>query len=648
MKHVPAFLFLTIVTAAFSLSSTGHAEPVPEGLLAKARQLKLAESDEWRRLVHYRKSLLGPWTSEADGMNFFVASHGRSEPESELEATIAGFFDTSKRALEGDKEPPQSVRCQFPARFSYLDRQLGLSALVPKQTCAEWDEFRNRVAAKSATLVFSSFYSGSPSSTYGHSLLRLNKSNGADASEHHQLLDSGVNYAALQTTSNPIFYALYGLAGVFRGVFSNVPYYYKVREYGDFESRDLWEYDLDLTPDEVTHLVEHLWELGSTYFDYYYLTENCSYHMLTLVEAAAPRTHLVNRVPFWVIPTDSVKAFFEDGLVRKTNFRASLSTQFEARLRRLNRGEEDELQRLASNDRATEHPSAILPAASFSGEARAKIADAYMDYVDLHYAKQLYKKEDAYTTPKEALLLERSRLPMTPPLDFSTPPVASPHLSHPSARAIVNRIENQNHGGATDFAIRFALHDLADPARGLPDADIDFFHLELRYRDKPQMVRVENAVLFGIGTYQPVDTYRRNLSWRAKLGLQRVDDARCENCLAGGACGGAGYSTSVNVIAQNLIYAMIDTEAFTSPDFKVDKFTLRGGPMLGLRTRFSNSLAWLTEAHYFWSVSQPHFDGYQIDSRLRLVPDGGTWGLDLRGLWKTETREVALGVVHYF
>jgi hypothetical protein len=238
-------------------------------------------------------------------------------------------------------------------------------------------------------------------------------------------------------------------------------------------------------------------------------------------------------------------------------------------------------------------------------------------------------------------------LPMTPPLDFSNPPVASPNESHGSARAMVSRVENQNFGGATDFTIKFALHGLLDPTRGLPDfADIDFFHLKLRYWDKPQDVRVEHAVLFGVGTYPPLDPYMKKMSWRAKINLDRIDDARCGNCLAGGAWGGAGLS--LEPLKSLLTYALIDGELQTSPEFNESKFTARAGPTLGARVRFTEQLAWLTEARYFWAITKPQFDDYQIDTRLRLVPGGTTWGLDLQGIWRTENREVAVGVLHYF
>ena len=59
-------------------------------------------------------------------------------------------------------------------------------------------------------------------------------------------LNYTVNFSADVTNSNDFLFAFYGLAGRYRGRFATVPYYIKIREYTDMESRDLWEYDLSL------------------------------------------------------------------------------------------------------------------------------------------------------------------------------------------------------------------------------------------------------------------------------------------------------------------------------------------------------------------------------------------------------------------
>ena len=72
------------------------------------------------------------------------------------------------------------------------------------------------------------------------------------------------------TTDNPIVYSILGTMGGFKGSLVSLPYYYKIREYNDHESRDLWSYELNLSYEEIEVIIDHLWELGQTVFDYYY------------------------------------------------------------------------------------------------------------------------------------------------------------------------------------------------------------------------------------------------------------------------------------------------------------------------------------------------------------------------------------------
>jgi len=41
-----------------------------------------------------------------------------------------------------------------------------------------------------------------------------------------------------------------------------MPYYLKVREYNDMENRDVWEYELNLSPEEIDRLLMHTGSSG--------------------------------------------------------------------------------------------------------------------------------------------------------------------------------------------------------------------------------------------------------------------------------------------------------------------------------------------------------------------------------------------------
>ncbi|MEI8617212.1 DUF4105 domain-containing protein [Pseudoalteromonas sp. B193] len=80
-----------------------------------------------------------------------------------------------------------------------------------------------------------------------------------DQTRHKELLAFAVNFAAEPDGSdNAAMYALKGLIGSYPGKFSLMPYYKKVREYNDLESRDIWEYKLNLSEPQVELILLHL------------------------------------------------------------------------------------------------------------------------------------------------------------------------------------------------------------------------------------------------------------------------------------------------------------------------------------------------------------------------------------------------------
>ena len=174
---------------------------------------------------------------------------------------------------------------------------------------------------RSAVLIFPGSYLNSPASLFGHTLL------GIEGPYHSKLLAYAVNYSALTDESNGIAFALKGIFGLYPGYYSLLPYYEKTKEYGDLERRDIWEYALNLSPEETARMAPHIWELRGIYSDYYFFDENCSYNLLFLLEAARPSLRLAEQTRPWVIPVDTVRLVQESGLVRKMHYRPSKATR---------------------------------------------------------------------------------------------------------------------------------------------------------------------------------------------------------------------------------------------------------------------------------------------------------------------------------
>ena len=252
--------------------------------------------------------------SEIDDSNFFLSKDGKTNPKSELYATIDAlinetYFDDN------------STACKFPARKQWLKEKLNIE-IFPKVECSQYDIVLKKLQPTSTTLVFPAAHINSPASMFGHTFLRINS--------HYKskLLSYAINYAADADPSkeNGFMFAMKGLFGGYYGKYSLLPYYEKLKEYRDTEQRDVWEYDLNLTKEETLRMFRHIWELNGTHSTYYFTTQNCSYNMLWFLEAAREDINLRDYFTLQVIPLETVHAVkLEDLIVNKT-FRPSKRT----------------------------------------------------------------------------------------------------------------------------------------------------------------------------------------------------------------------------------------------------------------------------------------------------------------------------------
>jgi len=195
----------------------------------------------------------------------------------------------------------------------------------PALDCAELKTWQQVINPKGVTLVFPTAFMNSPSSMFGHTLLRIDAK---DQTRSKELIAFAVNFAAEPDDSdNAAMYALKGLVGSYPGKFSLMPYYKKVREYNDLESRDIWEYKLNLTEQQVERVLLHLWELQRATFDYFFIDENCSYQLLGLLQLAKDDLNLTSQFNMQAIPSDTVAALRDNNLLQAPNYRPAFGTK---------------------------------------------------------------------------------------------------------------------------------------------------------------------------------------------------------------------------------------------------------------------------------------------------------------------------------
>lgn len=541
----------------------------------------LHQEKAWHRLIHYKETITGTYKSETDGKNFFLDTNGKYDPMGELISTLEAF-------AREDEINNQHAICRFPARYLWLKKKTKLREVDFSQ-CKDYFAFKEKLSAEKVYLIFSSYYINTPASAFGHTFIRLKKKAIDNTIEHSELLDYGVNFSASVTTNNSLIYAYQGLMGGFHGVFASIPFYYKVREYNDFESRDLYSYELNLNQDQVDMLVAHLWELGQTYFDYYYLTENCSYHLLGLLEAANPSLNLTDRLPFYVIPIDTVRSIVkESGLVASIKMRPALRTKLKQGFDELSTNEIRKIKDLSIHSNFS-HLDGKSP------QEKSRMLDLAIDYYDYKYSGAILKST-IIPDEKRRLLEVRSSLEL-PSNDKIIVPKHFPHDGHKSRRLAVN-------AGKIDdepfqlYQMRFALHDLLDfPLGAPPNSQVEFGKIGLRRLNITGKSKLDHLTIFRVTNLSPISPLDRHFSWRAEMGTKTIYDKTCARCFASNLELGAGYTLSFDRQEKYRVYGMLDSELNNSNKF-ISKTRLGLGPTLGLYSEFYSKLLMINEIYY--------------------------------------------------
>ena len=595
---------LLLTTSSLSNSQT----------LSNNRHLQLAQSPQWLHLLHYHQvGLFSAFESQVDDPTFFFSSEGKTNPLSELKASVQAF-----------KENREEARCRFPARYFWLQSQLPdefEGSRNDASGCPDYQAFRNEIAPEGLTLIFPAAYLNSPSSMFGHTLMRI------DSARHkNPLLDYSVNYAAnADPSDNELVFSYKGLTGGYPGVFSVLPYYEKVKEYSHLEARDVWEYQLDIRPEELEQFVRHIWEIKDAHFDYYFFTENCSYHLLTLLDAASERFDLSDEFYSDVIPADTVRVLNRAGLIKEAIFRPSSLTIMKSMQSQM--AEEQILIAKAFVDEAKSETEIAQSLTSYNDQQAAQILDLAYRYT--RYQANKNRAEPSHAATSLKLLSLRSKNPQTEVFkDVSTPKVRDDqgHRSH-RHQLQAGRQYDQNY---LQWGLRMAYHDWLDTLEGyIPGAQLEIAHLKLRgWLGSNERYQVEALRMIDIASLTPRDTFFKPLSWFVSTGLKRPDSQPDE--LAPYLNGGTGFSFSSDSLDRNasLYSFLLDTELMLDNDIdKEHRFAL--GPKfvwLYQQENWSTRLSW--RKHYDISGAKFRMTEVSLGASRKINKD---WQLRVDG-----------------
>jgi hypothetical protein len=590
LKTLQGILAALCLLGAQAVAADGGGSYADE-LLARAQELGLAESPQWHALVHYRGNLILPGvTGQADDPGFYLAANGKRDPRAELAATLRAFFAPPVEEEADAPKPSQHPQCRFIARYDWLGRTLAFDPeRLPPQPCGRFREWRDALQASELTLVFPSAYINNPSSMFGHTLLRVD---GEGQDERTRLLAYAINYAVDPGGDGQVSFIFKSLTGFYPGQFSISPYYVKVKEYSDFENRDIWEYRLDFTPEEIDRLLMHAWELSFTHFDYYFFDENCAYHLLSLFEVARPGLELSSRFRGWVIPIDTVRAMVEqEGLLKEAVYRPASNTRLRQRIALLSAQEQARLRRLIDG----EAPGAVL--GEVAAERQALLLESAYALLRHENARGRRETQAAARISRE-LLLARSRLPAGAAVFAASsdgvsdglasfeewepaPPAVRPDQGHPTRRIALGggREDGENF---LSLSLRPAYNDVLDPPGGYTEgAQINFLDIGLRHYVEDDRTQLEYAALIDVLSITPRDAFFKSVSWQLGTGFVRrqTEDGRglvWRNHTGGGMAWGHWESV--------LFYALLEGTLDVSG--RLDKsYSIGVGPHAGLFLR---------------------------------------------------------------
>lgn len=277
-------------------------------------------------------------------------------------------------------------------------------------------------------------------------------------------------------------------------------------------------------------MVEHVWELKQIKFDYFFFDENCSYRLLELLQVARPSLRLTEQFPLTAIPTDTVKAVKDAGLVERIDYRPSRERELLSRAQPLDPEEQQWVLKVSADQKQLQAP-----------ELKALPRDRQALIVDAAYRLERYRanglERDAQRSQRSFELLRAINQNPAPELQIQRPGL--PEDGHQS-RTWQLGVGTRDDKAFAEYGLRMAYHDLNDNAEGFPlGAQIEILQMKLRQYEGNHW-QLQQLDLATIRSLTPRNDLLQPWSWQVTGGLERVPGKHDDETLVSHVNGGAG------------------------------------------------------------------------------------------------------------
>ena len=459
----------------------------------------LALSNPWLGLLHYEEGLFSKPQSAIQSDDFFFSKTGHIDPLSELNATLSSFTD----------DP--SLQCKFPARAQLLQQYFDL----PKAHCDELNTFIQSINASSLSLIYASGYLGNPASMYGHVFLKFNQ--GAAS----PLLDNTYNYGARHPDNeNPFKYIAKGIFGGYQGYFANQKYHHQTLIYNETELRDLWEYRLNLSTDEIHFVLMHLFELEGVGKTYYFFKQNCAYQLARLLDLVKGDNRITPQKP-WVMPFDVITMMYRDdheSIIDEVIYHGSRQEKLYDRFSQLTKAEAEAVKQVLFQPAL--RVNAILD--KLSETSAKRVIDTLYDYYAFVDQKNNGVSNEQSVKRKSLL---QARFALAPGAsEFNSADKKAPHLGQSSTLLQASFVHNDVLKNAIELRFRANYYDLLSVnAARIPFSELSTFDMRVRYYDTESSLTLHELTLLRIinlnatSTGLPHDT---GYAWKLAAGYR--------------------------------------------------------------------------------------------------------------------------------
>ena len=472
---------LVLLCLFFPLQQTSAKE-----LTTKPDLVTFAESAQWQKLLHIRRSLLGKQSRMRPG-KFFLSDKGNTDAFAELVTNM---------------KQGEALACDFPARYMILAKHFNWS-LKPLEKCRDFNNWVESLDADALWIIYTAQYLSNPSSSFGHSFIRFS------GPGHNELLDLTMGFAAIVPKDvNALEYIYNGLTGGFPGDFSQAPFFGKLLEYSEAESRNMWAYRVNFTPEEFKLVLAHLWELYTrAETGYYFFDDNCSLMLLEALSVARPDIDFYTGFGLYVTPLESVKALVQVGWVSEVRHISSLRTRLEQKFNQL-----DKKQKAEFNKAKDSHSSNINQLKD------PKVLETLIDYYDFKKNETWGWKRDSDKKAYNDLLIARAKVggsvqwqPI--PEEFNQRPdnSAAPHWVNLSGGT-------STEGSFLGVGFNPAVHNLMARDEGFVRfSEVEVLGVSGRYynnTDKMNHWQLDSVKLFSMVNLVPYESFDHELAWR--------------------------------------------------------------------------------------------------------------------------------------